>query len=489
VTPWRPLLRGIACCVAAVLCPRSAIGAETPPASLVVTTAPPGAKVRVDGYLKGVTPAEVRVSAARWAPTRHRLTLDLDGHERSDEVLWLRAGEDRVVRRGLRKRVDMPALLAGFVPPGPVLEGYAAANLDADGDTELVVLAADPAGNATLVVYDVREDVLAECYRVAVGAQPRSLLPVEDLTGDLIPEVLCLSAGGKADRVLTIVAARPAGGPFGVICRCSCTAAGWRLCDVNGDGVAEVLFSSPASSPVSGTMAGSSPSPQWRLLHWDGGEFVESPSFPGAALRPSEPFLCRSERVERLAESPWSGLEPLLPLPGRAADTASGRFAASWDSSKHLILSIEVVDGNVVQTEVGTRAVAGDHVEVWIDRDLAGDFAERVPDADDVCLLLSPGDFMGMPAEVALLRPETRTVANARIESERTANGYRLLAYLPHSVTGLRPPTEGAAVGFAVAVYNRDTPGKPPAKPVLANSGGYLETDCTTFLSLVFVGD
>ncbi|NCQ27007.1 MAG: PEGA domain-containing protein, partial [Armatimonadetes bacterium] len=144
-----------------------------------MTTAPPGAKVRVDGYLKGVTPAEVRVSAARWAPTRHRLTLDLDGHERSDEVLWLRAGEDRVVRRGLRKRVDMPALLAGFVPPGPVLEGYAAANLDADGDTELVVLAADPAGNATLVVYDVREDVLAECYRVAVGAQPRSLLPVE----------------------------------------------------------------------------------------------------------------------------------------------------------------------------------------------------------------------------------------------------------------------------------------------------------------------
>ena len=96
---------------------------------------------------------------------------------------------------------------------------------------------------------------------------------------------------------------------------------------------------------------------------------------------------------------------------------------------------------------------------------------------------------MGMPAEVALLRPETRTVANARIESERTANGYRLLAYLPHSVTGLRPPTEGAAVGFAVAVYNRDTPGKPPAKPVLANSGGYLETDCTTFRSLVFVGD
>ncbi len=104
--------------------------------------------------------------------------------------------------------------------------------------------------------------------------------------------------------------------------------------------------------------------------------------------------------------------------------------ARAWSAhdTKNFYFAFDVTDDAVVQNKTGRDMWEGDHVELWLDLDLAGDFEQATLNGDDIQLGLSPGNFKGLPAEVFVFTPEVPDGYQSRIDiaSSKTETGYTL---------------------------------------------------------------
>ncbi len=81
-------------------------------ATVAVSSQPTSAKIYVDGYFKGRTPATVRVSSATEEAKPYRFTLHLPGFKSFDTHIQLAAGQNKSLYAAMER---LPAAVAGHV--------------------------------------------------------------------------------------------------------------------------------------------------------------------------------------------------------------------------------------------------------------------------------------------------------------------------------------------------------------------------------------
>ena len=108
---------------------------------------------------------------------------------------------------------------------------------------------------------------------------------------------------------------------------------------------------------------------------------------------------------------------------------------SQWDEEA-LYLAVEVRDDTLLQEWRRGDMWEGDHVELWLDMDLYGDYTEAMNSADDFQLGLSPGNFGTLPPEAFVWVPSVPPDSLARIAlgAQQTPKGYTLEVRLPADV-------------------------------------------------------
>ncbi len=116
------------------------------------------------------------------------------------------------------------------------------------------------------------------------------------------------------------------------------------------------------------------------------------------------------------------------------AQDLSYQVAFAWEP-KAILIALDVRDDAHLQEKRGADMWEGDHVELWLDADLFGDYREAVNSNDDFQLGLSPGNFKDLPPEVHVwvpsVRPETRK--EIQVAARKKENGYAMEVRIPTS--------------------------------------------------------
>ncbi|MDO8729657.1 MAG: sugar-binding protein [Candidatus Omnitrophota bacterium] len=112
----------------------------------------------------------------------------------------------------------------------------------------------------------------------------------------------------------------------------------------------------------------------------------------------------------------------------------SFKVAVRWEP-KALLLAVDVSDNSVVQEKRGADMWEGDHIELWVDADLEGDYNEAVNSADDFQIGLSPGNFKDLKPEVHVWVPsvDKDSIQEIELAAKPREGGYTLEARLPVS--------------------------------------------------------
>ncbi len=194
------------------------------------------------------------------------------------------------------------------------------------------------------------------------------------------------------------------------------------------------------------------------------------------------------------------------------------RVFTAWDDL-YFYVGAEIRDYRIVQNHRGAELFLGDHLELWFDADLQGDFDTPGLNEDDFHIGLSPGNFADLSPEAYIWLPEQyQGMAHGiRLAARRSqvsyAPGYTLEAAVPLSFLGLdggtlvpmtgwvegvqerQPPAHayfpqgGLAIGFAVVLTNIDTSGATEQETVIASSPGFQRGEPSTFNTLIFMAD
>ena len=129
------------------------------------------------------------------------------------------------------------------------------------------------------------------------------------------------------------------------------------------------------------------------------------------------------DRKDQVAYNPqaWEGPQDL-----------STRFWSAHDRD-HLYFAFDVTDNKIVQNMTGQDLWEGDHVELWLDLDVMGDFEEASIDNDDIQLGLSPGNFKDVLPEVYVFTPTIPNLNSNSIQiaSSKTEQGYTIELAIP----------------------------------------------------------
>ena len=112
----------------------------------------------------------------------------------------------------------------------------------------------------------------------------------------------------------------------------------------------------------------------------------------------------------------------------------SFKYAIRWESNA-LLLAVDVSDNMVVQEKRGADMWEGDHIELWVDADLEGDYNEAVNSADDFQIGLSPGNFKELKPEVHVWVPpvDKESIREVELAARQREGGYTLEVRLPVS--------------------------------------------------------
>lgn len=166
----------------------------------------------------------------------------------------------------------------------------------------------------------------------------------------------------------------------------------------------------------------------------------------------------------------------------------SFRSALQWDEDA-LYIAIRVTDNQTVQIKSGKDLWEGDHIEVWLDMDLEGDYNEAVNSDDDFQFGLSPGDFGKLQPEVFLWTPplEEAFLKEPTLAAQKTADGYTLEARLPTTLLFATAKkgkeisfAKGKRFGISIDTSDTDDP-RVPQKCLLSTSTNRIWGDPTTF--------
>ncbi|MCM8812299.1 MAG: hypothetical protein NC910_04545 [Candidatus Omnitrophica bacterium] len=197
--------------------------------------------------------------------------------------------------------------------------------------------------------------------------------------------------------------------------------------------------------------------------------FMEAPGFGGLAIHCYEsyrllqkgrnvPVRERSEKIPKLdvarSEKPvaidgdladWEGTNWILLNKKNQVVYGVGAWSGPHDISFKLglrwepdaiLMAVEVQDNTIVQEKTGGDMWEGDHLEVWFDADLYGDFKEAVNSSDDFQFGFSPGNFGSLKPEAHVWVPsiEAAVLKQIQIAARTMERGYAMEIRIPASV-------------------------------------------------------
>lgn len=113
-------------------------------------------------------------------------------------------------------------------------------------------------------------------------------------------------------------------------------------------------------------------------------------------------------------------------------DDFSYRLATQWEPEA-LVLAFDVTDDVHWQEKQGAEMWEGDHIELWIDVDLEGDYSEAANSGDDFQIGLSPGNFGDLAPEVHVWVPTVapESLKDVELAAKKTDAGYAMEVRLP----------------------------------------------------------
>jgi hypothetical protein len=111
---------------------------------------------------------------------------------------------------------------------------------------------------------------------------------------------------------------------------------------------------------------------------------------------------------------------------------ASYKVGILWEDNA-VVVSVDAVDNAVVQEKTGADLWEGDHLELWIDADLYGDYKEAANSTDDFQIGFSPGNFEKTKPEAWVWVPTVDAALLKKIEvaSAKTEKGYIIETRIP----------------------------------------------------------
>lgn len=173
-----------------------------------------------------------------------------------------------------------------------------------------------------------------------------------------------------------------------------------------------------------------------------------------------------------------------LPRSGKwgGVDDLSGVCYVAWDNT-NFYFAASVVDNVHVQTQSGSTIFKGDHIELWFDTDLGGDFTATSMDADDYQIGLSPGDFASLAPAAYIWSPPNTSPSAIKVAAKTHGTGYTLEAAIPWTTLNFQP-TPGAALGFDIDLSDTDTPGAAQQEQMLSSSPNRAYDDPTSWGNL-----
>ncbi len=163
-------------------------------------------------------------------------------------------------------------------------------------------------------------------------------------------------------------------------------------------------------------------------------------------------------------------------------------FALAWDDT-NLYVAAQVADDAHVQTQQGELIFKGDSLELLLDADLRGDFADQKLSADDFQLGLSPGALNGDAPEAYLWFPTSRkgSPAGIRLAAQPNGQAYQLEAAIPWALFNVSPMV-GDRFGFALSSSDDDTLDTAEQQSLMASSSTRKLIDPTTWGLLILAG-
>ncbi|MBI3242964.1 MAG: hypothetical protein HYZ49_11790 [Chloroflexi bacterium] len=191
--------------------------------------------------------------------------------------------------------------------------------------------------------------------------------------------------------------------------------------------------------------------------------------------------------------SEWGGLADVIDQvvyqPGNwsGAGDNSATFALAWDEA-NFYLAVLVKDEVRAQTQTNVAIFKGDSLELLLDVDLGGDFADAKLSGDDYQLGLSPGDLEtgNPPPGTYLWFPKDRAgvPAGVAVSAKPTGDGYTVEAAIPWAVFGVTPAVN-SRFGFALSLSDNDNTAAAEQQSMVSTVNTRKLTDPTTWGTLV----
>ncbi len=162
----------------------------------------------------------------------------------------------------------------------------------------------------------------------------------------------------------------------------------------------------------------------------------------------------------------------------------SGRFYSVWDD-KYLYMIIDVTDDVLTPLGKEDDILKGDGLLLSIDSNLYGDLNERILDADDYQLFISPGNFSNIPAQVKTIVPEQYELSGINIASAKKVGGYYIELKIPWIQIGIQNPQDKTPFGFNLDILDTDNLGE--CELIISSSPRANSQDALTFGTLILI--
>lgn len=161
-------------------------------------------------------------------------------------------------------------------------------------------------------------------------------------------------------------------------------------------------------------------------------------------------------------------------------------FDTRWDD-KMLYIVVQVADDKLIQEWQEDALYNGDHVEIWFDNDLTGDFDVAKANSDDFQIGISPGNFKEFKPSMYCWLPKTKkgNIKDAEVSAKRTNDGYILEAKIPFQFLGIEPKPE-KMLGLTVLISDTDEK-ENPQKCMIGTSSKYEWGNPTTWDNFIFL--
>jgi hypothetical protein len=151
-----------------------------------------------------------------------------------------------------------------------------------------------------------------------------------------------------------------------------------------------------------------------------------------------------------------------------------------WDEGS-LYFAFYITDDKIVQEKQGNDMWEGDHVELWLDIDLEGDYNEAINSNDDIQFGFTAGDFNNLTPQAHIWTPSSKAGHKSaiKIAAVKTDSGYIIEASISADLFDTKLQ-KGAKFGISIDPSDTDDTAL-PQKVLMSSSSDRVWGDPTTF--------